>query len=123
GTWGPPALPRHRGPRIRCQRRHPHHPYSRRQRQDRLPRRHRDVGVPLPRLPPHGAVSAVMRTLTALATRLALAAHAAAVSPADVKKQGVAKVVITSSSPPHGFLDAKTNSLKGIMFEIAQAIA
>ena len=65
----------------------------------------------------------MMRTLAALVTLLALAAHAAAVSPADVKKQGVAKVVITSSSPPHGFLDAKTNSLKGIMFEIAQAIA
>ncbi len=65
----------------------------------------------------------MLRTLAALATLLTLAAQAAAVSPADVKKQGVAKVVITSSSPPHGFLDAKTNSLKGIMFEVAQAIA
>ncbi|HEX7124544.1 MAG TPA: ABC transporter substrate-binding protein, partial [Thermodesulfobacteriota bacterium] len=34
----------------------------------------------------------------------------------------VIKVVTTSSSPPHGFLDAKTNSLKGIMVEVAQAV-
>ncbi len=49
--------------------------------------------------------------------------HADAASSAEIKKAGVVKVVITSSSPPHGFLDAKTNSLKGIMFEVAQAIA
>jgi polar amino acid transport system substrate-binding protein len=65
----------------------------------------------------------MMRSLAALLVLLALAGHADAASLADVKKQGVAKVVITSSSPPHGFLDAKTNSMKGIMFEVAQAIA
>jgi polar amino acid transport system substrate-binding protein len=63
------------------------------------------------------------RLLVAVLTLLALAARCEAVTPADVKKQGAVKVVITSSSPPHGFLDAKTNSLKGIMFEIANAIA
>ena len=65
----------------------------------------------------------MMRSLAALLMLLLLAVHAEAASLADVKKQGAAKVVITSSSPPHGFLDAKTNSLKGIMFEVAQAIA
>ncbi len=65
----------------------------------------------------------MIRSLAALVMLLALAAHADAASLADVKKQGVAKVVITSSSPPHGFLDAKSNSMKGIMFEVAQAIA
>ncbi len=48
---------------------------------------------------------------------------AQAVTPAEIKSAGTIKVVITSSSPPHGFLDAKTNSLKGIMFEVAQVIA
>jgi len=48
---------------------------------------------------------------------------ARAVTPIQIKQMGVVKVVITSSSPPHGFLDAKTNSLKGIMFEVAQSIA
>ena len=61
--------------------------------------------------------------LTVLVLLSGFAVSADAASPAEVKKQGVAKVVITSSSPPHGFLDAKTNSLKGIMFEVAQAIA
>jgi polar amino acid transport system substrate-binding protein len=65
----------------------------------------------------------MMRVLAALFMLAILAAHAEAASPADVKKQGAVKVVITSSSPPHGFLDAKTNTLKGIMFEVAQAIA
>jgi polar amino acid transport system substrate-binding protein len=65
----------------------------------------------------------MMRLLAALLLLAALAVHAQAASPADVKKQGAVKVVITSSSPPHGFLDAKTNSMKGIMFEVAQAIA
>lgn len=65
----------------------------------------------------------MMRSLAALLLLAALAVHAEAASPADVKKQGAVKVVITSSSPPHGFLDAKTNSMKGIMFEVAQAIA
>ena len=60
-----------------------------------------------------------MRTLAALATLLALAAHAAAVSPADVKKQGVAKVVITSSSPPHGFL-ARTGEQGVFIYDLAQ---
>jgi polar amino acid transport system substrate-binding protein len=63
------------------------------------------------------------RALAALLLLAVVAAPAVAVSPADVKKQGAVKVVITSSSPPHGFLDAKTNSMKGIMFEVAQAIA
>jgi polar amino acid transport system substrate-binding protein len=63
------------------------------------------------------------RSLAALLLLLSLAVPADAASLADVKKQGTAKVVITSSSPPHGFLDAKTNSMKGIMFEVAQAIA
>jgi polar amino acid transport system substrate-binding protein len=65
----------------------------------------------------------MMRSLAALLVLLAFTVPAAAASLADVKKQGAAKVVITSSSPPHGFLDAKSNSLKGIMFEVAQAIA
>ena len=65
----------------------------------------------------------MMRSLAVLVLLAVLAVPAEAVSPADVKKQGVVKVVITSSSPPHGFLDAKTNSMKGIMFEVAQAIA
>ena len=65
----------------------------------------------------------MMRWLAALLLLLVLAVPADAASLTDVKKQGAAKVVITSSSPPHGFLDAKTNSLKGIMFEVAQAIA
>ena len=68
-------------------------------------------------------LGAMMRSLAALLMLVNLAVHAEAASPADVKKQGAVKVVITSSSPPHGFLDAKTNSLKGIMFEVAQAIA
>ena len=65
----------------------------------------------------------MIRSLAALLLLLGLAVPADAASLADVKKQGTAKVVITSSSPPHGFLDAKTNSMKGIMFEVAQAIA
>jgi len=65
----------------------------------------------------------MIRSLAALLMLVALAAHGEAATLADMKKQGAAKVVITSSSPPHGFLDAKTNSLKGIMFEVAQAIA
>ena len=65
----------------------------------------------------------MMRSLAALLMLVTLAAHGEAATLADVKKQGAAKVVITSSSPPHGFLDAKTNSLKGIMFEVAQALA
>ena len=64
-----------------------------------------------------------MRSLAVLLVLLTFTVPAAAASLADVKKQGAAKVVITSSSPPHGFLDAKSNSLKGIMFEVAQAIA
>src|SRR5512145_891772 len=46
-----------------------------------------------------------------------------AATPAEIKKAGVIKVVTTSSSPPHGFLDARTNSQKGIMVEVAQAVA
>lgn len=32
-------------------------------------------------------------------------------------------VVTTASNPPHGFMDPKTNSLQGIMVELAQGIA
>lgn len=73
-----------------------------------------------------------MRWLTTLPALLAAAIMAlialvpgdgAATTPAELKQAGVVKVVITSSSPPHGFLDAKTNTLKGIMFEVAQGIA
>ena len=65
----------------------------------------------------------MIRSLAALLMLMLVSVRAEAVSLADVKKQGTVKVVITSSSPPHGFLDAKTNSMKGIMFEVAQAIA
>ncbi len=60
--------------------------------------------------------------LAALVAPLAVTGARAATL-AEIKQAGVVKVVITSSSPPHGFLDAKTNTLKGIMFEVAQAIA
>jgi len=63
-----------------------------------------------------------MKTLL-VALAILVPAVALAVSPAEIKQAGTAKIVITSSNPPHGFLDAKTNSLKGIMFEVAQAIA
>ena len=69
-----------------------------------------------------GKTSLVALGLAALVGTLTVSG-ARAVTPAQIKQAGVVKVVITSSSPPHGFLDAKTNSLKGIMFEVAQAIA
>lgn len=67
-------------------------------------------------------VTAALIVAALLATWL-LAARAGAATPEEIKKAGVIKVVTTSSSPPHGFLDAKSNSLKGIMVEVAQAIA
>lgn len=66
-------------------------------------------------------VTSTLTAALALAALTAVAGHAA--TPADVKKAGVIKVVTTSSSPPHGFLDAKTNSLKGIMVEVGEAVA
>lgn len=69
-----------------------------------------------------GKTSLVALGLAALVGALT-ASGARAVTPAQIKQAGVVKIVITSSSPPHGFLDAKTNSLKGIMFEVAQALA
>lgn len=66
----------------------------------------------------------VVFTLVAVLAAAALTAvDGRAATPADIKKAGVVKVVTTSSSPPHGFLDAKSNSLKGIMVEVAQAVA
>lgn len=66
------------------------------------------------------------RLVLTLAAALGAAALTAvdghAATPAEIKKAGVVKVVTTSSSPPHGFLDAKTRSLKGIMVEVAQAV-
>ena len=68
-----------------------------------------------------------MRFLVTLGVTAVLAAlpamDAHAMSLAEIKQAGVLRVVITSSSPPHGFLDAKSNTLKGIMFEVAQTIA
>lgn len=41
----------------------------------------------------------------------------------EITASGHIEIVTTSSSPPHGFLDADTNRLTGVMFEIGRAVA
>jgi polar amino acid transport system substrate-binding protein len=65
----------------------------------------------------------MMRSLAVVIALLALAAHVDAASMVEVRQHGVAKFAVTSSSPPHEFLDAPSNTLKGAMIDIAQAIA
>src|SRR3546814_2828833 len=40
----------------------------------------------------------------------------------EVVDSGTINVVTTASSPPHGFMDPKTNSLQGIMVDVARGI-
>lgn len=68
--------------------------------------------------------SGVMKSLGIAAALLAFAGTSAlAASLAEIKQRGEVRVVTTSSSPPHGFLDPKSNKLQGIMFEVAEAVA
>lgn len=41
----------------------------------------------------------------------------------DIQESGTIRVVTTSSSPPHGFLDPDTNQSAGVMIEVAEAVA
>ena len=41
----------------------------------------------------------------------------------DVRRRGVVRIVTTAASPPHGFLDPTTNTLRGIMFELGESVA
>ena len=50
------------------------------------------------------------------------AASAHAQSLEDVRRRGVVRIVTTASSPPHGFLDPTTNTLRGIMFELGESV-
>lgn len=50
-------------------------------------------------------------------------AASSAASLAEIKQRGEVRIVTTSSSPPHGFLDPKANKLRGIMFEVGEAVA
>jgi polar amino acid transport system substrate-binding protein len=50
-------------------------------------------------------------------------APASAASLAEIKQRGEVRIVTTSSSPPHGFLDPSVNKLRGIMFEVGEAVA
>lgn len=66
----------------------------------------------------------VARTALLVAAASALlttAAHARSLQ--QIKSAGEIAIVTTSSSPPHGFLDPKTNALSGIMFDVGNAIA
>lgn len=65
-----------------------------------------------------------------LAAGLALPAAAAlptgtvqAQSLEAVRQRGIIRIVTTSSSPPHGFLDPTSNTLRGIMFEVGTSVA
>jgi polar amino acid transport system substrate-binding protein len=58
-----------------------------------------------------------------LAILFAPAPDASAASLAEIKQRGEVRIVTTSSSPPHGFLDPKVNKLRGIMFEVGEAVA
>lgn len=40
----------------------------------------------------------------------------------DIRRRGVLRITITSSSPPHGFLDPTTNTLRGVMFEAGESV-
>jgi len=51
-----------------------------------------------------------------------IASHADARSLAEVTQTKTLNVVTTASSPPHGFLDPSSNSLQGIMVDVANAI-
>lgn len=51
-----------------------------------------------------------------------IALHADARTLAEVMQTKTLNVVTTASSPPHGFLDPSTNSLHGIMVDVADAI-
>jgi polar amino acid transport system substrate-binding protein len=61
--------------------------------------------------------------LAGLGLAAALASAASAASLAEIKQRGEIRIVTTSSSPPHGFLDPKENKLRGIMFEVGEAVA
>lgn len=41
----------------------------------------------------------------------------------DIRARGKLRVVTTASSPPHGFMDPQSGTLKGVMVEVAEAIA
>jgi polar amino acid transport system substrate-binding protein len=84
----------------------------------------------------HAAASAIVRTsaaskafslvrtallVAAVSAQLTTVAHARSLQ--DIKASGEISIVTTSSSPPHGFLDPKTNALSGIMFDLGNAIA
>ena len=61
---------------------------------------------------------------TFLAASMVLATPVAqAATLAEVKKGGTIRIVTTSQSPPHGFLDPITGTLRGVMFEVAEAVA
>lgn len=51
------------------------------------------------------------------------AATAHAQSLEEVRRRGVVRIVTTASSPPHGFLDPTSNTLRGIMFDLGEAVA
>ena len=69
-------------------------------------------------------ISRSITTLFAMVTLgLAVALPAQARSLDDIQSSGYIKIVTTSSSPPHGFLDPESNELEGIMFQLGRAIA
>jgi len=41
----------------------------------------------------------------------------------EIQETGFIKVVTTSTSPPHGFLDPESEELKGIMFQVGRRVA
>ncbi|WP_396333219.1 ABC transporter substrate-binding protein [Burkholderia anthina] len=61
-----------------------------------------------------------MAALVAAASLLASVAHARTLD--EVMRTRTLNVVTTASSPPHGFLDAASNKLQGVMVDVAQAI-
>ncbi|WPB86824.1 ABC transporter substrate-binding protein [Sediminicoccus rosea] len=59
-----------------------------------------------------------------LAAGLTLPAGLAGAQSLDaIRQRGTLRIVTTSASPPHGFLDPTSNTLRGIMFEVGESVA
>lgn len=59
-----------------------------------------------------------------MAATMALPAGVAGAQSLDVmRSRGTIRIVTTSTSPPHGFLDPTTSTLRGIMFEVGESVA
>src|SRR3546814_16142723 len=80
------------------------------------------------RRPPRSTRTYTLFPYTTLFRSCALLSFGLLSSPAqarsydEVVDSGTINVVTTASSPPHGFMDPKTNSLQGIMVDVARGI-